>query len=406
MSNLMNRRILLGVSGGIAAYKSAELIRRLQDLGADVRVVMTRAAQEFITPLTLQALSGNPVHLDLLDPAAEAAMGHIELARWADLIVIAPASANIIARLTQGRGDDLLTTVCLARRSGLVVAPAMNEAMWHNQSTQDNLALLQQRGVHQIGPAAGGQACGDVGMGRMSEPAVLASDIGDLFTSGSLAGKTVLITAGPTREAIDPVRYISNHSSGKMGYALAQAAVDAGAKVILISGPTALSCPDRIKRIDVVSAQEMYQASMKLVPECDIFMAAAAVADFRPVTIADKKMKKAGLDTMTIEMLKNPDIVAAVAALDNKPFVLGFAAETHDVIAYAREKMQRKKLNMVVANDVSDEAIGFNTDHNAVTILTVEKEYPLPEASKFQLAQTIVQMVAEELVTEQLTVNK
>ncbi|MFT5420186.1 MAG: phosphopantothenoylcysteine decarboxylase/phosphopantothenate--cysteine ligase [Candidatus Endobugula sp.] len=401
MSNLMNRRILLGVSGGIAAYKSAELIRRLQDLGADVRVVMTSAAQEFITPLTLQALSGNSVHLDLLDPAAEAAMGHIELARWADLIVVAPASADIIARLAQGRGDDLLTTVCLARRSDLVVAPAMNEAMWHNQSTQDNLALLKQRGVHQIGPAAGGQACGDVGMGRMSEPAVLASDIGDLFSSRSLAGKTVLITAGPTREAIDPVRYISNHSSGKMGYALAQAAVDAGAKVILISGPTALSCPDRVNRIDVVSAEEMYKASMKLVAECDIFMAAAAVADFRPISIADKKMKKTGLDTMTIEMLKNPDIVAAVAALDNRPFVLGFAAETHAVIAYARDKMQRKKLNMIVANDVSDETIGFNSDNNAVTILTAENEYPLPEASKFQLAQTIVQIVAE-----QLTVNK
>lgn len=397
MSNLTNRRILLGVSGGIAAYKSAELIRRLQDLGADVRVVMTRAAQEFITPLTLQALSGNPVHVDLLDPAAEAAMGHIELARWADLIVIAPASADLIARLAQGKGDDLLTTVCLARRCGLAIAPAMNEAMWHHQTTQDNLALLQTHGVHQIGPAAGGQACGDVGMGRMSEPAVLAADIGGLFETGLFAGKTVVITAGPTREAIDPVRYISNHSSGKMGYALAQAALDAGAKVLLISGPTSLPCPDRVTRIDVISAEEMYQSTMEHISDCDIFIASAAVADFRPLAIAEQKMKKSGLDTMTIEMVKNPDIVATVAAADNKPFVVGFAAETNDVIAYAKDKMQRKKLDMIVANDVSDSRIGFNTDHNAVTILTAYDERVLAEASKFQLAQHIVQSIAQEI---------
>lgn len=395
MSNLMNRRILLGVSGGIAAYKSAELIRRLQDLGADVRVVMTRAAQEFITPLTLQALSGNPVHLDLLDPAAEAAMGHIELARWADLIVIAPASADLIARLTQGKGDDLLTTVCLARRSDLAIAPAMNEAMWHNASTQENLATLKRQGVHQIGPAAGGQACGDVGMGRMSEPATLASEIGNLFDTGALAGKTVVITAGPTREAIDPVRYISNHSSGKMGYALAQAAIDAGAKVQLISGPTSLPCPDRVSRMDVVSAEDMYQATMQKIPECDIFIASAAVADFRPVEMAEQKMKKTGKDTMTIEMVKNPDIVATVAALKDKPFVVGFAAETNNVLDYARDKMQRKQLDMIIANDVSDSAIGFNTDHNAVTVISTNKETVLPEASKSQLARTIIQTIAD-----------
>jgi phosphopantothenoylcysteine decarboxylase/phosphopantothenate--cysteine ligase len=394
MSNLMNRRILLGVSGGIAAYKSAELIRRLQDLGADVRVVMTRAAQEFITPLTLQALSGNPVHLDLLDPAAEAAMGHIELARWADLIVIAPASADLISRLTHGKGDDLLTTVCLARRSDLVIAPAMNEAMWHHQATQDNLAALQEQGVHQIGPAAGGQACGDVGMGRMSEPATLAEDISQLFETGSLAGKTVVITAGPTREAIDPVRYVSNHSSGKMGYAIAQSAIDAGAKVILISGPTALGCPDRVTRVDVTSAQEMHQATMAQIDSCDIFIASAAVADFRPIAIAEQKMKKTGQDTMTIEMVKNPDIVADVAQRVNKPFVVGFAAETNDVLNYARDKMQRKKLDMVIANDVSDSTIGFNTDHNAVTIVTADQDTVLPEASKSQLASTIVQTIA------------
>ena len=395
MSNLMNRRILLGVSGGIAAYKSAELIRRLQDLGADVRVVMTRAAQEFITPLTLQALSGNPVHLDLLDPAAEAAMGHIELARWADLIVIAPASADLIARLTQGKADDLLTTVCLARRSDLVIAPAMNEAMWHNASTQENLVALNRQGVHQIGPAAGGQACGDVGMGRMSEPTTLAEEIGNLFETGALAGKTVVITAGPTREAIDPVRYISNHSSGKMGYALAQAAIDAGAKVQLISGPTALPCPDRVSRVDAVSAKDMYQATMQHVTECDIFIASAAVADFRPVTIAEQKMKKTGKDTMTIYMVKNPDIVASVAALENRPFVVGFAAETNNVLDYARDKMQRKKLDMIIANDVSDSAIGFNTDHNAVTVISTNKETVLPEVSKSHLARTIIQTIAD-----------
>lgn len=397
MTSLINRRILLGVSGGIAAYKSAELIRRLQDLGADVRVVMTRAAQEFITPLTLQALSGNPVHMDLLDPAAEAAMGHIELARWADLIVIAPASADVISRLTIGKGDDLLTTVCLARRCDLVIAPAMNEAMWHNQATQDNLAVLQQRGIHQIGPAAGGQACGDVGMGRMSEPATLATEIARFFESGALAGKTVLITAGPTREAIDPVRYISNHSSGKMGYALAQAAVDAGAKVVLISGPTALACPDHVTRIDVISAQEMYEASMAQVSQCDIVIASAAVADFRPIAIADQKMKKTGQDTMSIEMVKNPDIVTAMAAVEQAPFVVGFAAETQDVIAYAKDKMQRKKLDMIIANDVSDTTIGFNSDNNAVTLLTANSEQVLPEASKFQLAQAIVVAISEAI---------
>lgn len=397
MSNLTNRRILLGVSGGIAAYKSAELIRRLQDLGADVRVVMTRASQEFITPLTLQALSGNPVHSDLLDPAAEAAMGHIELARWADLIVIAPASADVIARLAQGKGDDLLTTVCLARRCKIAIAPAMNEAMWHNTVTQKNLQFLRAEGFIQIGPEAGGQACGDVGLGRMSEPTILAKEIAAQFESGSLAGKSVVITAGPTREAIDPVRYISNHSSGKMGYALAQAAVDAGAKVTLISGPTALACPERVTRVDVVSAEDMHKASMEHVASADIFIASAAVADFRPVTVADKKMKKTGLDTMTIEMEKNPDIVASVAALDNKPFVVGFAAETHDVITYAKDKLQRKNLDMIVANDVSDTSIGFNSDNNKVTIITEAAELILEEASKYQLSLDIVQSIAKEM---------
>jgi len=400
MSSLHNRRLLLGVSGGIAAYKSAELIRRLQDMGADVRVVMTRAAQEFITPLTLQALSGNPVHVGLLDPEAEAAMGHIELARWADLMVVAPASADVIARIAHGKGDDLLTTVCLARRCELVVAPAMNEAMWHNAATTENLAILKSRGIHQIGPAAGGQACGDVGMGRMSEPSTLAHDIAQLFETGSLAGKTVVITAGPTREAIDPVRYISNHSSGKMGYSLAQAASDAGATVILISGPTALSCPDRVTRRDVVSAQEMYDATLSTMANCDIFIASAAVADFRPVSVAKQKLKKTGKETMRIDMVKNPDIVADVAALSVRPFVVGFAAETNDVITYARDKMQRKQLDMIIANDVSDSRIGFNSDQNAVTILTPDNERSLPEANKSYLAQSIIQHIASQYQAE------
>ena len=402
INNLTNRRILLGVAGGIAAYKSAELIRRLQDYGADVRVVMTRAAQEFITPLTLQALSGNPVHVDLLDPAAEAAMGHIELARWADMIVVAPATADCIARIVQGKGDDLLTTVCLARRCQLAVAPAMNEAMWHHQVTQDNLHSLKQQGVHQLGPASGGQACGDVGMGRMSEPDDLAQAIGQLFSVGTLAGKNIVITAGPTREAIDPVRYISNHSSGKMGYALAQAAVDAGARTTLISGPTSLACPDRVSRMNVTSAEEMYQASLDALSDCDIFIASAAVADFRPIAVATEKLKKTGQDTMTIDMVKNPDIVAAVAQATPKPLVVGFAAETTNLLAYAQDKLQRKKLDMIVANDVSDQTIGFNSDDNAATLITPHREIELPKASKFQLAQMIIDAIVDELAKENM----
>ena len=396
MTQLTNRRILLGVTGGIAAYKSAELIRRLQDLGAEVRVVMTAAAQEFITPLTMQALSGNPVYTDLLNPEAEAGMGHIELARWADLIVIAPASADIIARLAQGKGDDLLTTVCLARRCPLALAPAMNEAMWHNTVTQTNLAFLLQQQVIQMGPAEGGQACGDVGLGRMAEPAALAASIAQQFTSGILQGKSVVITAGPTREAIDPVRYISNHSSGKMGYALAQAAVDAGARVTLISGPTALACPDRVTRIDVVSALEMYRAVQEQCATADIFIAAAAVADFRPQTIADTKIKKISeQDTMTLHMVKNPDIVAEVARLETRPYVVGFAAETDNVLEHAQHKLRNKRLDMIVANDVSDHTIGFNSDSNCVTILTQTQTSSLPEASKYSLAVSIVQKIAE-----------
>ncbi|MFT6387042.1 MAG: phosphopantothenoylcysteine decarboxylase/phosphopantothenate--cysteine ligase [Cellvibrionaceae bacterium] len=399
---LINRRILLGVSGGIAAYKSAELIRRLHDLGADVRVVMTKAAQEFITPLTLQALSGNPVAIDLLDPEAEAAMGHIELARWADLIVIAPASADMIARLAQGKGDDLLTTVCLASRCPIAIAPAMNQAMWHHPATQDNVAKLASRGTHQFGPDSGGQACGDVGLGRMSDPDDLAHSVCKVFKSRLLEGKTVVITAGPTREAIDPVRYISNHSSGKMGYAIAQAAADAGAKTILISGPTALVTPEHVDIIDVTSAEDMLIASLEAVShDCDIFIASAAVVDFRPIRAATQKIKKTSEDSMTINMIKNPDIVAAVAEYkttnDNRPFVVGFAAETQKVIEYARSKLSKKKLDMIIANDVSDNSIGFNSDSNRVTIITKESEVDFAENTKIQLARDIIQNIAEQL---------
>ena len=328
MSSLANKHILLGVTGGIAAYKSADLIRRLQDLGAEVRVVMTAAAQEFITPLTLQALSGNPVHTTLLDPEAEAAMGHIQLARWADVVLVAPASADFMARLAQGKGDDLLTTICLATAATLALAPAMNQGMWRNTSTQENLRILQERKVRIFGPADGSQACGDIGPGRMLEPVQIAIAAASLFQPGSLAGRRVVITAGPTREAIDPVRYISNYSSGKMGYALAQAAVEASAQTILISGPTNLPIPERATRIDVTSAQQMYDASLQQAAACDLFIGAAAVADYRPITIAANKLKKTANDRMTIGLVKNPDIIAAVAALQPKPFTVGFAAES------------------------------------------------------------------------------
>ena len=406
LASLTNRNILLGITGGIAAYKSAELVRRLQDASAEVRVVMTAAAQEFITPLTLQALSGNPVHTNLLDSTAEAAMGHIELARWADLIVIAPASADIIARIAQGEANDLLTTVCLASSCPLVIAPAMNQAMWIHVATQRNIRKLQARGVIQLGPDTGRQACGDVGFGRMSAPDELTVAIASLFQTGSLTGKCVVITAGPTREAIDPVRYISNYSSGKMGYALACAAVDAGARVKLISGPTVISPPEHVELIRVLSADQMYQASMQTLPSCDVFIAAAAVADYRPVNVATRKIKKTSSDTVTLEMIKNPDIVSAVAAA-NQSFVVGFAAETDNVMDHARSKLKAKQLDLVVANDVSDGSIGFDSDHNAVTLISHNSQHVLDKASKQQLARDIIHHIASMMdKTEKGAVTK
>jgi len=398
MAHLFNRNVLLGISGGIAAYKSAELVRQLQDRGAVVRVIMTRGAQEFITPLTLQALSGHPVHTQLLDETAEQGMGHIELARWADLLVIAPATADLIARLNAGRADDLLTTVALATAAPVLLAPAMNQQMWRDQATAANIASLRQRGTHVIGPAAGVQACGDTGPGRMEEPAAIADAASGLFPSSRLAGKRVLITAGPTREALDPVRFISNHSSGKMGYALARAAVEAGAVTTLVSGPVHLATPEHVRRIDVDSAQQMLAACVPLLADCDIFIGCAAVADYRPATVAEDKIKKTEA-ARTLELIRNPDIIATVAANEPRPFTVGFAAETGDVLAYARDKLQRKNLDMIVANDVSDKSIGFNNEQNAVTVLWRDGDRILDRASKDTIARQLIDLIADHFIT-------
>jgi len=398
VAHLFNRNVVLGVSGGIAAYKSAELVRQLKELGADVRVIMTRGAREFITPLTLQALSGRPVHTELLDTEAELGMGHIELARWADLLLIAPATADLLARLAAGRADDLLTTVALATAAPKLLAPAMNQQMWRDPATSANVATLAERGFHLIGPASGEQACGDVGPGRMEQPAAIARAAAGLFGSGLLAGKRVVITAGPTREALDPVRYLSNHSSGKMGFALAQAAVAAGARTTLVSGPVQLPTPDHVERIDVQSAQDMLRECLALAPSSDIFIACAAVADYRPADVAVQKIKK-GAERITLELQRNPDILAAVSASAEAPFTVGFAAETTDVLAYARGKLESKGLDMIVANDVSNTAIGFNSDNNAVTAIWRNGSRELAQASKINIARELIALIAERLDT-------
>ena len=398
---LANRQILLGITGGIAAYKAAELLRRLQDCGADVRVVMTPAATEFITPLTLQALSGHPVHTALLDPEAESGMGHIELARWADLVVVAPASADFMARLVQGLGNDLLSAVCLATSARICLAPAMNQAMWSNPATRTNAEILQQRGITLWGPADGLQACGDIGPGRMLEVDDLVAEIAGQFDTGLLAGKRVLITAGPTREAIDPVRYISNHSSGKMGFALARACADAGAITTLIAGPVALPSPPRVKRIDVVSAQDMFDEVMARVNAVDIVIAAAAVADYRAEQVAPGKIKKTGADTMSLALVKTPDIIASIASIETGPFTVGFAAETESVEQFARDKMLRKKLDMIIANDVSRTDIGFGSEDNAVMVFWPAGAAEYQKMSKAQLSEKLVEKLSE-LVSEKL----
>lgn len=394
MERLVNKRVLLGVTGGIAAYKSAILLRRLQDAGAEVRVVMTSGAQEFITPLTMQALSGNPVHTDLLDTRAEAAMGHIELARWADLILIAPASANFIARMAHGHGADLLSTLCLATDSPIALAPAMNQQMWADSATQTNILLLEERGVRVFGPDAGTQACGEVGPGRMLEPEEIATLAADVFDHALLTGKHVVVNAGPTREAIDPVRYITNQSSGKMGFAIAAAAMEAGAKVTLVSGPVNLLTPSRVHRVDVTNALEMHEACLDVVAEgCDIFIATAAVADYRATEVSDKKIKKS-TGEIHLTLVKNPDIVADVAQHEKRPFTVGFAAETHDVVEYARGKLKSKNLDMIATNDVSGKNVGFNSDNNALTVIWPGGHKVLPLAGKSQIAQQLIELIA------------
>ncbi|MDP2490291.1 bifunctional phosphopantothenoylcysteine decarboxylase/phosphopantothenate--cysteine ligase CoaBC [Vibrio splendidus] len=399
LQGLAGKKILLGISGGIAAYKCAELTRRLIERGAQVQVVMTNAAKEFITPLTMQAVSGRPVSDSLLDPAAEASMGHIELAKWADLVLLAPATADLIARMTAGMGNDLLTTLLLATDAPVAVSPAMNQQMYSHPATQENIATLKRRGCEIWGPAAGEQACGDVGMGRMLEPMQLVHRCEDFFQPKPLAGRSVLITAGPTREAIDPVRYITNHSSGKMGYALAEAAAKQGATVTLISGPVSLATPNKVNRIDVDSAQQMFDAVTANADQHDIFISCAAVADYRPETIADQKLKKVdGKDDMTIQMVKNPDIVASVASMsEGRPFTVGFAAETQDVEKYARGKLERKNLDMICANDVSVEGQGFNSSSNELHLYWKDGDKSLPLDSKdtlgFQILDQIQQLI-------------
>lgn len=396
-------RILLGITGGIAAYKSAELVRLLKKSGREVRVVMTRGAEAFMTPLTFQALSGEPVRTSLLDPEAEAGMGHIELAKWADQIVVAPASADFIARLANGMADDLLTTLCCATESPIALAPAMNQAMWSNRRTQRNIGMLEADPQIQLwGPDQGSQACGDVGPGRMLEPAALFELITE-SEKGALSGKRVVITAGPTREPIDPVRYISNHSSGKMGYALAAAAKMAGADVVLVSGPVALDAPAGVERRFVTTAQDMLDESSRAVDEgCDLFIATAAVADYRPDACAVDKIKKTD-DAMNVALVRNPDTLATIASRTDAPFTVGFAAETRDVEHYALDKLSRKNLNMIVANDVSAPGLGFNSDDNAVTVFWTGGRESIGPDTKTSLSLRLIALIADQLTDKEVS---
>lgn len=403
MQILQDKNIVLGITGGIAAYKTPELVRRLKDCGANIRVVMTEGAKAFITPLTLQAVSGNAVADSLLDTQAELAMGHIELAKWADLILIAPATADIIAKLNCGLANDLLSTLCLATAAPIAIAPAMNQQMWHASATQNNINSLTARGVLIWGPGAGEQACGDIGLGRMLEIVELVEFSCDFFTETNreqpLLGQHWLLTAGPTREAIDPVRYISNHSSGKMGYAIAKAAQNAGATVTIISGPVNISSPKDCQIIKVNSALEMHQQTMKHAKNNDIFIACAAVADYRIADISKQKIKKSS-DTLQLNLIKNPDIVADVAAMANKPFTIGFAAETQDINRHALAKLQKKNLDMIAANDVAKSGQGFNSDDNALTIFSQHHgqvtTIEIPLANKQAVANQLVQIISKQ----------
>jgi phosphopantothenoylcysteine decarboxylase / phosphopantothenate---cysteine ligase len=396
MPAMQGKRVLLGVTGGIAAYKSPDLVRRLREAGAEVQVVLTAGAREFVTPMTFQAVSGREVRSDLWDPEAEKAMSHIELARWADFVIIAPATADFIARLATGQADDLLTTLCLATDSPIALAPAMNRLMWANPATQANVATLRSRGIHVWGPGEGDQACGETGAGRMLEPTQLALHVSNtLAPSGPLAGRRVLLTAGPTRERIDPVRFISNRSSGKMGFAVAAAARDAGADVTVIAGPCTCATPPGVKRIDVESAADMLAAVLKNIDGVDIFVATAAVADYRPANPVECKIKKTS-ESMDIKMERTVDILATVAARVGaaRPFVVGFAAETDSVEQYARQKLLKKNLDMIAANEVGHDKV-FEKDDNALLVLWRDGRQELPHAPKVALARDLVGLIAD-----------
>ena len=404
MSSLAKKQILVGITGGIAAYKTIELIRLLTKAGAEVQVVLTEGAKAFVTEMTLQAISGHPVRSTLLDPTAELGMGHIELAKWADLIVVAPASADFMARYSQGMANDLLTTLCLATDANVLLAPAMNQAMWRHPATQDNATLLEKRGVLLCGPASGIQACGDVGPGRMEEPESIFEHIAKTLspTKQDLLGQHWVITAGPTMEAIDPVRFISNHSSGKMGYALAAAAQARGAKVTLVSGPTQLDAPQGVQRIAIKSAGDMLAACRDAMSKpADVFIGAAAVADFRMKEVASQKMKKTGdSDEMQLTLVKNPDVIATLSQEKAAKCMVGFAAETQDVIAYAKSKLERKGLDLIIANDVSRSDIGFNNDDNQVTVLSKDQQWTPPKGAKSALAKELVELIIKYQSTQ------
>ncbi len=395
MPSLENRHILLGISGGIAAYKAAELTRRLVEAGADVQVVMTDAAKAFISPLTMQAVSGRPVRDTLLDPAAEAGMGHIELGRWADLVLVAPATADFVAKLAGGMAGDLLSTVCLATSAPVYLAPAMNQAMWHKPATQRNIVTLENDGIIIVGPASGDQACGDVGPGRMTEPADIIANLLTNDGTGSMQGLDVVITAGPTWEAIDPVRGLSNHSSGKMGYAVAAAAAAAGARVTLVSGPTALTPPKGIHTLSVRSAQEMFLAVQSAATKCDIFIGVAAVADYRPQSIESSKIKKSA-EHLTLELVKNPDILSWVASQIPKPFTVGFAAETDRPLEHARAKRANKGLDLIAVNQVSETQSPFGSDENQLIVVDDTDEIDLGRKQKSQLARDLIETIGKK----------
>ena len=393
MLPLANKRIILGITGGIAAYKCAELTRGFVKAGADVKIVMTKSAEEFVTPLTLQALSGNRVHQNLLDIEAEAAMGHIELARWADIIIIAPATANFIARAAQGKAEDLLTTILLATPSLIAIAPAMNVEMWTDKQTQTNVEILRKRDVIVLGPSSGSQACGDVGLGRMLEPELIIDSVTQSFQTDILTGRKILITGGPTREAIDPVRYISNHSSGKMAYALASEAVNAGAEVLLVSGPVMETVPERVTCLKVTSADEMLHLVLSRMQDVDIFIGVAAIADYRPAKEEKQKIKK-HKNQIDLTLIKNPDIISEVASLPNRPYIVGFAAETENILENGIEKLTRKNLDLLFANDATET---FGSDVVASTAIFADANFTIKSGKKSAVARHMLQIIANKL---------